>query len=130
MNESGPRHDTPAPGEPATDGSSVAALQQEVQFLRTLLVVSLMSLILLSFSVNIYVFRQVSIIRKELDASNVALKEYQTKREPLINSFISSLQAFSRIHTDLIPVLERYGIGPAAAPSSLTPLAAPPGSQK
>jgi len=114
MNEIDQPNEARTGGPSVVESAALAALQGEVRWLRTLLVASLLAVIVMSFSLNHYMFRQVSVLRRELDAGNAALEEYQSKREPLINSFVSGLQDFSRNHPDLNPILERYGISPAA----------------
>jgi hypothetical protein len=84
---------------------------------------ALVALVLLSAAFFVFLFRQVSMVRKDLDAANAIVKEYQTKRESLITNFVAGVQSFARTHPDFTPILERYGIQPAAAPQPLTPLA-------
>ncbi len=122
MNES--EHSTTSSGAAPDrfEGQSVASLNDQLRTLHGLVVAALVALLLLSFAFFVFLFRQISFVRKELDAANAIVQEYQTKREPLITNFVASLQSYARTHPDFTPILERYGIQPAVT-QSLTPLA-------
>jgi len=105
--------------------ASPEALQQQLQSLRLLFVAALMAILLFSVGVNIYLFRQVSMVRKELDATNGFLDEYN-KKDPLLSQFIVQLQTYAQTHPDFNPVLEKYNLKPSA-PGQLSP---PPATGK
>lgn len=81
--------------------------------MHALLVATLVALLLLSGAVLVFLFRQVSMVQKELDAATALVEDYQTKRGPLITNLVTRLQGFAQTHPDFNPILERYGIGPA-----------------
>ena len=62
----GPEYSTSSSGASTSEGASREPLQQQLESLRTLFVATLMALLLLSMSVDIYLFRQFWMVRKDL----------------------------------------------------------------
>jgi hypothetical protein len=112
------------PIEPAAaDSTSSHALQQQIRNLQALVVATLMAGLLLSAGVNIFLFRQVSMVRKDLEASQRIVDDYEANKKQLISTFIGRLQEYGQNHPDFQPILQKYGIPPAPAVQS--PLPAP-----
>ena len=101
-------------------------LRDQIQTLRALLVATLAALLLLGAAVNIYLVRQFWMVRKDLATTQSFLQDYQKNKEPVLNEFVTRLQGFAQDHPDLTPILEKYGIKPAAAGPVAQPAPAPP----
>jgi hypothetical protein len=129
MNDS--ESETLSPVRPALSQPSVQHLQQQVESLRGLLIGALMALFLLSVAVNLFLFRQDSLVRKELAAARTAsrnmLSDYETNKRPLIQAFVSKLQDYAKTHPDFNPVLQKYNLSPSNSPAQTgQPSASPP----
>lgn len=119
--------------KPALTRSSPENLQQQVESLRSLLIGALMALFLLSVAVNLFLYRQDSLVRKELAAvragSRNLLADFEANKQPLIQRFISKLQEYAKAHPDFQPVLRKYNIPlETARPQSVQPPASAPAS--
>jgi hypothetical protein len=118
---------------------SLESLQQQVQSLRGLLIGALMALFLLSVALNLFLYRQDNLVRKELAAVRTASRnlvaDYETNKQPLIQMFVSKLQEYARAHSDFNPVLQKYNILPQGPPTqsgqppSFAPAPAPSASK-
>jgi glutamate/tyrosine decarboxylase-like PLP-dependent enzyme len=106
-------------GEPA----AVQSLRDEVCALRTLVSATALALLLLSFGINGYLYYQDQILRKELDVAKRMAREFDTVKQPMVDTFVTRLRDFALSHPDLNPILDKYGI--RAAPSAPAPASAP-----
>ena len=89
--------------EPAQD-FAVEDLQDEVQGLRTLMSVSLIVIIVFSFCVNWYLFKQDRIVQGRIDQDRQTAGALQTG----IVAFWNDLNEYGKAHPDFAPVLEKY----------------------
>jgi len=103
------------------DSSALQTLQNEVRTLRSLFSAATMALLLLSFGINAFLYYQDRIVRKELNAAKKMAQEFETLRRPMISMFVARLQDFARSHPDINPILDKYGIRPAASASAPDP---------
>ena len=97
------------------ESEALQSLRDEVRTLRSLVSAAAMALLLLSFGINGYLYYQDRIQRKELDTARKMAREFETVKRPMVNAFITRLQDFARSHPDILPILDKYGIKPAAA---------------
>jgi hypothetical protein len=125
---------------PASTPVSAPDLAQEVKQLRKLVQTTLVLVVLLSFSLNLFLFRLFSTTRKDAEAArpqiNQMLAQYQANQLPALTNFLARLVEYSKAHPDLNPILEKYNIKPrppstapaaaTAAPASKPAAAAPP----
>jgi hypothetical protein len=79
-------------------------LQAEVQALRTLLSVTLIVLLVFSFCINWYIFRQASMARSQVDSDKKAAEQIQAPAFMLWNDFVE----YSKTHPDFAPIIEKY----------------------
>lgn len=92
------------------------------QSLRLLFVAALATMLLLSASLNLYLYKQSKMARQELDKTIPIVAqmtaEYQQKSVPLINEFLSRLQVFAKTNPDFYPILARHlsSVSPASQP--------------
>ena len=114
---------------PFAEGANVAPeALREIRTLRSLVIYSLMALVLMGTAVNIFLWGQFWMVRKELVAIDSFLEDYQKHKEPLLNSFVTRLQGFAQTHPDLLPILDKYGVRPAAPGPTSPPASLPPSS--
>ena len=116
----------------ANEPASLQALQEQVATLRTILVAALMALLLLSVGLNIYLFRQVDMVSKELGLATRIVRDYETNKKPLISTFVSNLVVYARTHQDFNPVLRKFnpvlrklGLPPSTPPPATSPDSTP-----
>jgi glutamate/tyrosine decarboxylase-like PLP-dependent enzyme len=107
------------------ESAALQTLRDEVRTLRSLFSAAAMALLLLSFGINAYLYYQDRILRQELDTAKKMAQEFETVRRPMVNTFITRLQEFARSHPDIKPILDKYGIRPAASAPAPTPAPSP-----
>ena len=104
------------PGQTSQPGQGVTAYEVDRRRLQTaqlsvLILATILSLLVMSLGVNLFIFKQMRGARMQLAAARVAARnlaeQYQVK-EPAMRQFIQALQAFAATHPDFLPILERY----------------------
>jgi glutamate/tyrosine decarboxylase-like PLP-dependent enzyme len=103
------------------ESAALQSLREEVRTLRSLFNAAAMALLLLSFGINAYLYYQDRVLRRDLDAAKKMAQEFETVRRPMVSTFITQLQDFARSHPDINPILDKYGIRPAASAPAPTP---------
>jgi hypothetical protein len=102
-------------------------LQAQCDSLRHLITSTLILVIVISGTLNIYLLRQWRTTSKDLASIRPQaagmIAEYQQKSGPLMNDFVNKLTEYGRTHPDFAPILAKYNIKPVAATS--VPAAAP-----
>lgn len=108
-----------------TDSSpEIAALKRQVFTL-------LVTLVVLSGTVTVYLYRQASLSKKDLDAVRPQAQQIITafnQNQALMVNFVNQLVAYGEKHPDFVPVLAKYGIAPvpgipAGSPATAAPVA-------
>jgi hypothetical protein len=111
------------PPSPAPDQTpTLQALVQAHRSLRTQFLAVLITLAALNFSLNVYLWKQASLARRqamELDQTNT---EYKLNTVPKMNEFVSRLQGFGKTHPDFAQILAKYPLRTTNA----QPIALPP----
>lgn len=103
------------------------ALRQDFADLRSLVVMSLVVLVLLSMVGNLYLFREMMTTRKDLAAAEARVKpaadQYNRDEAPVIQAFVNNLIVFARSNPDFQKVLQKYNIvqGQPATSAPLSP---------
>lgn len=110
------------PTSPSPGGSVTAedALQAQVHSLRALFSCTLVTLIILSFGVNVFIWRQMSLTRQQLDENSRIVAEYRRVTEPRIRDLLGRLEVFAAANRDFQPILAKY-IPPRPQPAPATP---------
>ena len=93
--------------DPAAN-NTVAALQEEIRALRTLIAGAVTVLVLLSFSLNVYFLMQDNILSNEANEAQRAAMEFNVTFTPGFHEVWTRLQTFGRTHPDLKPILDKY----------------------
>jgi hypothetical protein len=104
------------------ESSALQTLRDEIRALRSLFSMAAMGLLVLSFGINAHLYYQDRVQRRELNAAKRMAQEFDTVRRPMVSAFIAKLQDFSRSHPDINPILDKYGIRPAASTPAPAPL--------
>ena len=99
------------------DNNDIAALKNQVFTL-------LVALIVVSGTLTVYLYRQVSLAGKDL-AQGQQLSAVLNQNEAAVQTFVMRLVAYGEKHPEFVPVLKKYGIEPrpgipanAAAPAA------------
>ena len=120
---------SPSLSEPSV---SLETLQREYQSLRTLFQAVVLALIVLSGGFTIFLLRQVSLLRKQIEANRPMVtqvaSDFAKINGPMIQSFLVQLQNFSKTNPDFVPILKKYTS--PANPAEQSPAAAQPPAQK
>src|SRR5580693_7285659 len=96
------------PASQSPSGSGATELQEELQSLRTLIIAALVLLVVFSGSVNIYLLKQVSLVRNQIDVSKaVFTAEVQNFNTPKAIDYWNHLMAYARTHPDFAPIVNK-----------------------
>ena len=90
----------------------------EISALRNQVFVLLIALIVVSGTLTVYLFRQASLMRKDIDSFKMQTQQIFVafgKNKALIGSFESQLVAYGKTHPDFVPILAKYGLVQPAA---------------
>ena len=102
---------------------SLESLQRAYQSLRTLLDILTVALVILNGSLNIFLLRQVSMVRNEIEERSKFIVDYERSNVPIMNDFVLKLQVFAKTNPDFAPILAKYWRPTNAIP---TPRVVPP----
>jgi hypothetical protein len=103
MNSTNPSPETPA-------NSEIAALRNQIFTL-------LVALIVVSGTLTVYLFRQVTVAGKDLDAANRLIAAVNQDQGKIV-VFANQLAVYGKTHPDILPLLAKYGIGPNGVPAT------------
>ncbi len=90
--------------EPSSS-SGPAELQEEVRSLRTMLSASLILLIVFGLSVDLFLFKQVSVLGADADRYEQGINGFNA---PKARDFWNRLVAYSRTHPEFAPVINKF----------------------
>jgi hypothetical protein len=101
----------------------------EVAALRNQIYVLLVALIVVSGTLTVFLYRQTSLTRKDMEAVRPQAEQLVAtfrQEQPVIAGFVNELVAYGQKHPEFVPVLAKYGIAPvkgipAGAPAGATP---------
>ena len=97
------------------NNTEIAALKNQVFTL-------LVALIVVSGTLTVYLYRQVSLAGKDL-AQGQQLSAMLNTNEVAVSTFVTKLVAYGEKHPDFVPVLKKYGIAPVAGVPATAPAA-------
>lgn len=115
----------PAPNRPAAGTSpSPEVLQNEIRSLRLALLITLMALILLGGGVGLFMYRQVTLLGRQTDATTRVAQQmvqnFNVNLKTQAQNFEKQLLDFARANADFQARLAKYysnGLPAAAAPT-------------
>jgi hypothetical protein len=99
------------------NNSEITALKNQVFTL-------LVALIVVSGTLTVSLYRQVSLAGKDL-AQGQQLAAVLTQNENSVAMFVNKLVAYGEKHPDFVPVLKKFGIAPVPGVPAGAPVAAP-----
>jgi len=117
--ETKPSGTTPAPAAPSPE----SALQRQLNLM-------LLALVVLSGTLTVYLLRQVTYAKKDLNAIKgpaTQLIQAFNRDKPGMDAFLTKLGEYGRTHPDFVPLLNQYQIPVAATPAPAT--SAPPAAK-
>ncbi len=138
-----PEPSTPRPVSPdaalSTSGlqAEVSELSESVDHLRRWFHVALASLVFMLAGLNVYLFNQVRVVRRQafdmvrqINEMTDAVKAYETNSVPWMDGFTSDLHKFAETHPDFAATMAHYprpsgAAKPAATTGGPAPAAAP-----
>jgi hypothetical protein len=94
----------------------------DISALRNQIFVLLIALIVLSGTVTVYLYRQASVARKDIEAVKPQAEQVIglfNQNQALMNNFFNAVVVYGKAHPDFQPILLKNGINvaqPAAAP--------------
>ena len=90
---------------------TVEEVEQHCQDLRTLLMASFVALLVLSLSVNLFLAKQMRLVRGKLSESRPVVQRMEAefkRKEPGMKNFLGALQNFAVVNQDFRPIVDRY----------------------
>lgn len=80
----------------------------------------LILLLIVSSTLTVFFLRQSTLARKDRDLLSQTVTEYQQNAVPALNEFTAKLREYAKTHSDVVPILVKYGVvqvtNTAAAP--------------
>jgi hypothetical protein len=87
---------------------ALTELQGEVQALKRLVSMVVALLIMVTFSVDVYMMRQVTTVNRELASAQNIIDDFNKRVAPAAGEFWTKLNEYGRSHPDFAPVLAKY----------------------
>ncbi len=90
---------------------TIQELEQQCQDLRTLLTATFVALLVLSLSVNLFLAKQMRLVRAKVTESRPVVQRMEAefkRKEPNMKNFLNALHTFATGNRDFRPVLDRY----------------------
>jgi hypothetical protein len=111
MDTSNPQSNVPRERPTSMPTVTIQELEQQCHDLRTLLAATLVSLLILTLGLTLFLVKQNRLVRSKLKDSRPVVyrtaADFQTK-EPNMKTFIYSLQNYAASNPDFQPILDRY----------------------
>jgi len=99
-------------------------LQAQYDALQHLVVSTLILVVVISGTLNIYFLRQWRTASRDLAAirpqASQMIAEYQKVSAPLMNDFVKKVTEYGKTHPDFAPILTKYNLKPATSASATT----------
>ena len=100
---------------------SGTSLVKEVQLLKSLVMLMLAGMLILSFGLNFHLYWQLRQRSKELDVQKPTIDrmvmEFENVSRPKIDQFLNELRQFAVTHPDFTPILDKH-LGAPPAPTN------------
>lgn len=109
----------------SVDPTELAELRQSCHVMRTQIAAVVICLVVFNFSVNIFIFKQLSYVNRQIGGLNATLASYRTNNVPRMDQFVAELRAFSATNREFHDTVfskfpfEAVKAAPAASTNSL-----------
>lgn len=103
--------------------------ESEIAALRNQVYVMLVALVVVSGTLTVYMYRQASMTRKDIDAIRPQAEQMintLNQNKQAIGGFVEAVVAYGQKHPEFDPVLAKYGIQVRNLPPAPQPAAMPP----
>jgi hypothetical protein len=80
---------------PSADPSELAELRQTCHVLRTQIAAVVICLVVFNFSMNIFIFKQLNYVNRQVAGLNTTLAGYRTNNVPMMDKFVAELRTFA-----------------------------------
>jgi hypothetical protein len=111
---------TPTPNS-ASDLQTINEIRGAIESLRGVFQVVALSGIVLSATVMMYLYQQVSLVRRQNDELNAYINDFQTNLHPKVEIARTNLQAFAKSNATIVPLINKYFPPTNAAPFARSP---------
>jgi len=88
--------------------TSVRNLEQGYHSLGYQMMVVLVMVTILNISVNVYLWKQLSMLRKQAIETSTLIEDYERRGAPKMNEFLEKLKTFTKANPDFNTVLSKY----------------------
>jgi len=103
--------------EPEMNSPAPADLSEQVAVLQRQVFTLLLALIVVSGTLTVFLYRQASLTGKDIAAVKPQaqqLIQVYKQNLPSMETFVNQLVTYGQAHPDFRPILQKYGINPAA----------------
>lgn len=115
---------SPTPAPAPTPDPVLADLQEQVRSLRNLVKLVLVSAFIATAALGLFLYRQTTLMKRQIDAQQVALRESQAKEREVVMRGIEVFRQYGlRDPVFATNILAKFGLAPGAATNR--PAAAP-----
>lgn len=97
------------PQSPLESAPDHSELENDLISLRAIVFRVVIGLLILTTGINLFIWRQVRIVRTQLADERRQIEEYQ-KADPAIRDLMRRLQVFAASHPDFQPIIGRYNV--------------------
>ena len=115
----------------SVDPTELAELRRSCHVMRTQIAAVVICLVVFNFSVNIFIFKQLSYVNRQIGGLNATLTSYRTNNVPRMDQFVAELRAFSAVNREFHDtVFSKFPFEAAkATPAASTNSPAKPGGK-
>lgn len=96
----------------AAPSASVSETDRRFRQLYGLIAFSLLGVLVLSTAVNVFVWRQLRMVRRQLEDSRRTVAEFHRTGEPAIKDILLRLESFAATNRDYQQILRKYAPPP------------------
>ncbi|HEY6228880.1 MAG TPA: hypothetical protein VI282_17300 [Verrucomicrobiae bacterium] len=102
---------------PSSDSQTIYEMRGAIESLRGVFQVVALSGIVLSATVMMYLYQQVSVVRRQNDELIAYINEFNTNVVPRVEMARTNLQVFAKTNASIEPLVRKYFPPTNAAPS-------------
>lgn len=122
------------PKVPVVTSTTVPTANEEHEALRHLIVSTLVLMLVISGTLNLFFWREYKTTKRDLAAyqpgATQMITDYEKNRRSAIDEFLRKLTAYGQTHKDFEPIVLKYGLKSAATNAVAAPSAPSPSGKK